>query len=127
MLGDTNLHLSGGRTQYEYMEFVLEKMGGQGRKCLDTQLLMWNWKLDEDQNPNLTRAIAREKDRALWRIYYGEKAVFTMRKVQFCTPGPAPIRPDDAELVEVPSWSPQTWKISTPPSKASSPMRAPTT
>ena len=28
MLGDTNLHLSRGRTQYEYMEFVLERMGG---------------------------------------------------------------------------------------------------
>ena len=45
MLGDTNLHLSEGRTQYEYMEFVLEKMGGQGRKCLDAQLLYGtgNW------------------------------------------------------------------------------------
>ena len=42
MSGDTNLHLSGGRTQYEYMEFVSEEMGGQGRKRLDAHLLMWN-------------------------------------------------------------------------------------
>ena len=94
MLGDTNLHLSSGHMQYEYMEFVLEKMRGSGRKCLDAQLLLWNWKVDLKTNPNLVRAIEREADRALWRIYYEERAVFTMRKVNFSKPGPPAVRPD---------------------------------
>ena len=66
VLGDTQMHLSGGRTQYEYLEMVLERVDGEGRKCLDTWLNGWNWKLQPHENPNLDAAIMREADRALW-------------------------------------------------------------
>ena len=33
--GDTSLNLSGGQSQYEYLEVVLERTVGQARKCLD--------------------------------------------------------------------------------------------
>lgn len=76
--GDTSLNLSSGQSQYEYLEFTLEKTVGQARKCLDNQLRMWDWKLEEVENPNLTNAINREADRSLWLIYYEDKAIFTM-------------------------------------------------
>ena len=37
VLGNAELYLSRGQTQYEYLEFVLEKVDGEGRKC------MYNW------------------------------------------------------------------------------------
>ena len=106
VFGDTQLNLQGGQLQYEYMEFVLEKTDGQGRKCLETQLMLWNWRLEAHENPNLANAILRENDRSLWRTYYEEKAVFTMRKVQLLQPGPPPIRPDDVLEMEVPVMEP---------------------
>ena len=60
---DTQRNLQGGVSEYEYMEFVLEKTDGQGRKCLETQLLLWNWKVEEHENPNLANAKIREKAR----------------------------------------------------------------
>ena len=88
------------------MEFVLDKTDGQGRKCLETQLMLWNWKLEAHENPNLANAIIRENDRSLWRIYYEERAVYTMRKVQLLQPGPPPIRPDDVVEREIPVMEP---------------------
>ena len=93
VLGNAEMHLSGGRTEYEYLEFVLEKLDGEGRKCLDNWLTCWNWKLQPHENPNLDAI--READRAVWRIFYEEKALHTLRKVQHAKPGPAPIRPDE--------------------------------
>ena len=91
------------------MEFVLEKTDGQGRKCLETQLLLWNWKLDEDENPNLANAIVREKDLSLWRDYYEEKACYTMRKAQMLQPGPPPTRLDDVVENEIIMLLPQVF------------------
>ena len=67
VLGNAHLHESGGQTQYEYFEFVLEKVDGDGRKCLDDWLTEWNWQLQPYENPNLDAAIKREADRAVWR------------------------------------------------------------
>ena len=53
VLGNPDLHRHGGQTKYEYLEFVLERMEGDGRKCLDNWLTSWNWKLTEEENPNL--------------------------------------------------------------------------
>ena len=60
---------------------MLEKLDGDGRRCLDDWLTKWKWKLLPHENPNLDAAIAREADRAVWRIYYEEKALHTLRKV----------------------------------------------
>ena len=98
VLGNPDLHRHGGQTKYEYLEFVLERMEGDGRKCLDNWLTSWNWKLTEEENPNLEAAIEREIDRALWRVYYEERAVHTLRRVAHPKVGPAPIRPDDPTL-----------------------------
>ena len=38
VLGNADLHLSGRQTPYEYLEFVLERLEGAGRKCLDNWL-----------------------------------------------------------------------------------------
>ena len=92
------MHLSGGRTQYEYLEMVLERVDGEGRKCLDTWLNGWNWKLQPHENPNLEAAIMREADRAVWRTYYEEKALHTLRKVQHPKIGPGPPRPDELDV-----------------------------
>ena len=82
VLGNAHLHESGGQTEYEYLESVLEKVDGEGWECLDNWLAGWNWKLAAHENPNLDAAIKREADRAVWRIYYEEKALHTLRKVQ---------------------------------------------
>ena len=60
---------------------MLEKLTGQGRKCMENHLIRWNWKLTDVENPNLVAAIAREKDRAVWRVFYHDKAVHDLRKV----------------------------------------------
>ena len=95
VLHDASLHVSGGRSQYEYQELVLEKLTGPGRKCMENHLIRWNWKLTEVENPNLEAAIAREADRSVWRIFYHDKAVHDLQKVQFAKVGAAPIRPDE--------------------------------
>ena len=95
VLGNAKLHVSGGRTQYEYLEFVLGSLDGEGRKCLDNWLTR---KLSPYENPNLDAAIRREEDRAGWRTYYEEKAMHTLRKVQHPKIGPAPLRPDVLEV-----------------------------
>ena len=81
---------------YEYLEFVLEKVDGEGRKCLDDWLTKWNGKLQPHENPNLDAAIKREADRAVCRIYYEEKALHTLQKAQHVKVVPAPLRLDDA-------------------------------
>ena len=73
VMGNSDLHLAGGQTMYEYLEkFVLERVDGEGRKCLDDWLTKWNWKLQPHENPNLDAAIKREEDRSVWRVYYEE-------------------------------------------------------
>ena len=84
-----------GQAQYEYLELVLEKLTGQGRKCLENLLIKWNWKLDVYENSNLEAAIEREAERKVWRTFYHDKAVHDLRKVQFAKVGPAPVRPDE--------------------------------
>ena len=95
ILHNASLHVSGGRSQYEYQELVLEKLTGQGRKCMKNHLIRWNRKLTEEENPNLEAAIAREAERAVWRVFYHDKTVHDLQKVQFAKVGAAPVRPDE--------------------------------
>ena len=92
ILADPQRHLGGSVAQYEYMEGLLNRLGGQARRCLEKFLFRWNW-LKPD-NPNLADAIDREADRQVWREFYMEKAAYNLGRVHMRIPFPNPIKPD---------------------------------
>ena len=77
---------------------MFKKLTGPARKCMENHLIRWNWKLTEEENPNLVEAIAREAERAVWRVFYHDKAVHDLQKVQLAKVGAAPVRPDERVL-----------------------------
>ena len=56
ILNDPNRHLGGGVAQYDYMESLLNRLGGQARRLLDNFLEKWN--CEKDDNPYILDAIA---------------------------------------------------------------------
>ena len=52
----------------------------------------WSW--TKDDNPYILEAVAREEDRAVWRTYYMEKAVFNLNRVYIVNKSGMPTRPD---------------------------------
>lgn len=92
ILNDPTRHLGGGVAQYDYMETLLNRLGGQARRLLEKYLYKWNWLKNE--NPYILDAIAREADRATWRTFYSERAVYNLGRVHMVVPVPNPTRPD---------------------------------
>ena len=80
ILTDPNRYLSNGDSQYEYLESLLNLLGGQARRLLDNYLNEWD-RLNED-NVYLEEATSREASRAMWRTYYKAKAIHDLRQVQ---------------------------------------------
>ena len=76
IVNDPHRHLGGGVSQYDYMESLLNRLGGQARRCLDNVLAKWDYK--KDSNPNILDAVAREEDRKVWKTYRMEKAVYNL-------------------------------------------------
>ena len=62
---DPHKHLGGGVSQYDYMESLLNRLGGQARRVLSNCLEKWNYK--KDSNPNIRDAIDREEDIKVWK------------------------------------------------------------
>lgn len=94
-MNDPHKHMGDGISQYEYLESLLPRLGGQARRLLDNFIDKWSWR--KDDNPFNLEATAREADRALWRTFYMEKAVHNLRRVQVAKSAPAPLRPDQLE------------------------------
>ena len=92
ILNDPQRHLGGGVAQYDYMESLLNRVGGQARKLLDNYLDKWNWA--KDSNPYILDAIAKEADCAIWRNYYMERAVYNFGRVHMVVLVALPTRPD---------------------------------
>ena len=74
------------------MESLYNRLSGQARRLLDNFLDKWSW--TKDDNPYILEAIAREEDRAVWRNYYMERAVYNLNRVYMAMPAAMPTRPD---------------------------------
>ena len=73
---DATQHLGGGILEYDYMEGLLNRLGGWARRFLEKYPFRWNWQKVE--NPNILNAVAREVDRQIWRIFYQERAAYNL-------------------------------------------------
>ena len=74
------------------MDTLYHLLGGQARRLLDLFLDKWSW--TKDDNPYILEAIAREEDRAIWRTYHMEKAIFNLNRVYMVNKSGMPTRPD---------------------------------
>ena len=63
---------------------------------LDNFIEKWDYR--DDTNPYYNEALARETKRAMWRVYYKNKAVFDLRQIQVATVGEPPVRPDQLTI-----------------------------
>ena len=91
VMNDAKLHLSNGITQYEYLETLGPRLGGQARRLLDNFIDKWDY--HDTEQPFYKNARARETQRALWRVYYKNKAIFDLRQVQVAPGGTKPEPP----------------------------------
>ena len=99
---DAIRHLSIGVTQYDYLETLGAKLGGQARRVFDNYVDKWDH--TNAENPNYEDALTIEANRAMWRSYYKRKAVLNLRQIQPAVGGAVLVRPDELEnLVEEPA------------------------
>ena len=92
LVKDATQHLGGGISKYDYMEGLLNRLGGQARRLLEKYLFRWNWL--QDDNPNILNAVAREADRQILRIFYQERVAYNLGRVHMVVPCPNPVKPD---------------------------------
>ena len=64
IISDANTHLSIGFTEYDYLEALVAKLGGQARRVLDNFVDKWGF-TNEDL-VNYEEAATREASRAMW-------------------------------------------------------------
>ena len=98
VLSDPSKHLSNGITQYEYLESLGPRLGGETRRLLDNYVDRWDYR--NEDNLNCRAATQREVLRAQWRVYYKAKAVFDLRQVQAVATRAAPVSPEDPPVEE---------------------------
>ena len=85
IVNDPQKHLGGGVSQYDYMESLLNRLGGQARRVLSNNVLdQWDYK--KDNNPNILNARAREEDRKVWKTFRMDKAVYNLGRVHMVKP-----------------------------------------
>ena len=92
LLNDPMKQLANGIAQYEYLESLGPRMGGQARRLLDNFIDKWDYR--DDTNPFYEEAVTREASRSKWRHYYKAKSVYDLRQIQVQTGGPSPVQPD---------------------------------
>ena len=95
IVNDPQKHLGGGVSQYDYMESLLNRLGGQARRVLSNVLDRWDFK--KDKNPNILNARAREEDRKVWKTFRMDKAVYNLGRVHMVKPVPNPTPPDERD------------------------------
>ena len=90
---DSQNHLAQGIAQYDYLETIQAKLGGQARRLLEKFLKKWD--PNDDNNSNIRLAEQREEDRQIWRLWYKEIAAYNLGRVNTPNmPNPEPVRPD---------------------------------
>ena len=78
--------------QYEFLESLGPRMGGQARRLLDNFIDKWDYR--DKADPFYEEAVTREASRAKWRDYYKAKSIYDLRQIQVQTGGPSPVQPD---------------------------------
>ena len=66
-----------GVAQYEYLESLGPKLGGQARRLLDNYIDKWDYR--DVGNLCYEEAVTREASRAKWRNFYKAKSIFDLR------------------------------------------------
>ena len=92
LLNDPMKQLGHGIAQYEHLESLGPKLGGQARRLLDNYIDRWDYR--NDDNLYYEEAVTREASRAKWRDFYKAKSVFDLRQIQVTAGGVAPLPPD---------------------------------
>ena len=87
---DPHRHLGGGVSQYDYMESLLNRLGGRARRLLENFPARWNYV--KDSNPYILDAMAREENRRIWKTYRMEKVIYNLGRVHMVKPVPNPFR-----------------------------------
>ena len=95
LLSDPKKQLGNGIAEYEYLESLGPKLGGQARRLLDNCIDKW----DNRDIGNLCykEAITREASRSKWRNFYKAKSVFDLRQIQVAPGGVPPVQPDQLD------------------------------
>ena len=92
LLSDPMKQLANGIDQYEYLESLGPKLGGQARRLLDNYVDKWDYR-DVDSLFH-EDAVTHEACRSKWRDFYKMKAVFDLRQIQVVSGGLPPVRPN---------------------------------
>ena len=81
--------------QYEYLESLGPKLGGQARRLLDNYIEKWDY--CNIGNLCYEEAVTREASRSKWRNFYKAKSVFDLRQIQVALGGVPPVQPDQLD------------------------------
>ena len=92
LLSDPIKQLGNRIAQYEYLESLGPKLGGQARRLLDNYVDKWDYR--DIGNLFYEEAVTREASRAKWRDFYKAKSVFDLRQIQVAPGGVPPVQPD---------------------------------
>ena len=80
LLDDPMKQLANGIAQYEYLESLGPRLGGQAHRLLDNFTEKWDYR--DENNSFYEEAITREASWAKWRHSYKTKALFDLRMIQ---------------------------------------------
>ena len=76
--------LGNGISQYEYLESLGPKLGGQARRLMDNYIDKWDYR--DIGTISYEEAVRREASRSKWRNFYKAKSVFDLRQIQVAPP-----------------------------------------
>ena len=79
LLSDPMKQLGNGFAQYEYLESLGPKLGGQARRLLDNYIDKWDYR--DIGNLFYEDAVTREASWSKWRKFYKAKSIFDLRKI----------------------------------------------
>ena len=95
LLSDPMKQLGNGISQYEYLESLGPKLGGQARRLLDNYIEKWDYRALG--NISYEEAVRREASRSKWRNFYKAKSVFDLRQIQVAPGEEPPVSPDELD------------------------------
>ena len=95
LLSDPMKQLGNGISQYEYLESLWSKLGGQARRLLYNYIDKWDYR--DISNLFYEEAVTREASRAKWRNFYKAKSIFDLRQIQVAPGGVQPVQPDQLD------------------------------
>ena len=90
LLNDPMKQHANGIAQYENLESLGPRLGGQACRLLHNFIDKWDYR--DDTNIFYEEAVTREASRTKWRHYYKAKSVFDLRQIQVAPGGIPPVR-----------------------------------